>query len=177
MGGAAWKGQGETDYPGSISLASGAYYVVIEWFNNCGPGILAVQFDGLPVGSTFTPSAYLSPQPPVHRTINDCEAGFECSTAAVLFSSSGKAGGATVTLSSIRGPILVAQTNSVALRTGLCALPVNTTLFGCLQGETGQFVVNTGQTYLYTVVYADGARSNGTFLVAAPWTVRIIRVA
>jgi hypothetical protein len=170
------------DTSGSMALYSGYYSVAVAWYNSCGPGEIAVQFSGLPTGAYFTtvppPTVSTPPTYPLSasQALSSCEipGPIPCVTSFLVFSTGQT--GSTVTLSTAAGPALVSKTNGAPVAGGICALPVNLTVFGCLAGETGQFVVFSGVNYAYTVTYSDGTSVSGTVAAVAPWTVHVITV-
>lgn len=177
FGSTTYGGGAIRPYGTSVDLTAGTYLIVIEWYNSCSEGAIAAQFSGLPAGSTFTPSPYLTPARNSGGGVSSgCEQGGYCATSAVVFSADG-IGGATVTLSSPGQPTLSAQTSSSASTSGICSLPVNGTIFGCSAGETGQFIIVTGSTYSYTVAFPSSTTASGTVTVSTSGAVQVVKVA
>jgi len=121
---------------------------------------------------------------------NPCQLGLSCSTAFAVFSvlqpTGAPVGGATVTLSASGLPTQSLTTASAASTSLICTNSASWTAmwgvyWGCNAGETGQFILEVGVTYSYTVTITAGNVITGTLGPSttpgtSAWTVTIVPV-
>ena len=166
---------GSGNIPGSITLmVSGS------------TGLVVVSD---PSTSTVTSSAMFTitspPTPPPPAPIMQCEyGGGPCHTSFVVFSvtESGKpaVGVASVTLMSSGSGTQIQTTPLGSSTSPLCTNMAWTSewgkYWGCLAGETGQFITAPGVVYTYSITLASGAQLKGTLIGPSPWTVEVVNV-
>src|SRR2546425_749311 len=166
---------GSGNIPGSITLmVSGSTGLVVV----SDPSTVTVTSS-----ATFTITS--PPPPPPPAPIMQCEyGGGPCHTSFVVFSvtESGKpaVGVAVVTLMS-SGIVTQIQTTPFGSSTSpLCTNMAWTSAWGkywgCLAGETGQFITAPGVVYTYSITLASGAQLKGTLIGPSPWTVEVVNV-
>jgi hypothetical protein len=159
-----------------IELSVTGDIFVVTGSGSCDPSLDS----GVTIG--FTSSA----APPV----NPCQLGLSCSTAFAVFNvlqpTGAPVGGATVMLSATGLTTQTLTTASATSTSLLCTESPSWTAmwgayWGCNAGETGQFILEVGVTYSYTVTISEGNVITGTLGPSttpgtSAWTVTIVPV-
>lgn len=152
---------------------------------NSGPNNITAQTD-ITTPTEVTIGFQAAPAP----LTNPCQLGLSCSTAFAVFSvlqpTGAPVGGATVTLSASGLPTQSLTTASAASTSLICTNSASWTAmwgayWGCNAGETGQFILEVGVTYSYTVTITAGNVITGTLGPSttpgtSAWTVTIVPI-
>ena len=162
---------GSGNIPGSITLTMSGR-----------TGLVVVSDPSASTVSSSATFTITSTPPPPPDPIMQCEYGSgSCHTSFIVFNvtESGKpAGGARVTLTSGAS---VTQIQITPLSPPTSPLCTNTAwasewgkYWGCIAGETGQFITTPGVVYTYSITLASGALLKGTLIGPPPWKVEVV---